>query len=78
MANAEFIFNDCSLDLIIPNGSLPLPVQEGSVTVADEWLKQARDVGERKQAFFGAPLLLFLSSEFLLLTLFPLSFSGQR
>ena len=53
MANAEQIFNDCTLDLVVPNGILPLPAQDGGASAVDEWLKLAQDVGERKQAFFG-------------------------
>ncbi|KAL5495454.1 hypothetical protein ACEPAI_917 [Sanghuangporus weigelae] len=64
MANAELIFNDCTLDLIIPNGSLSLPAQESSASTADEWLKQARVVGERQQAFFDEKLDFFLAIRF--------------
>ena len=53
MADAEQIFNDCTLDLIVPDGVLELPEQTGDASV-DEWIKHAHAVGERKQAFFGA------------------------
>ncbi|EJD04158.1 uncharacterized protein FOMMEDRAFT_155278 [Fomitiporia mediterranea MF3/22] len=63
MADAEQIFNDCTLDLTVPDGVLELPEQTGDASV-DEWIKHSRAVGERKQAFFDEKLDFFLVVRF--------------
>lgn len=53
MADAELVFNNCTLDIIVPDSLIQLPTEDDSFTV-DDWLEKAREPGERKQAFFGA------------------------
>ena len=53
MADAELAFNNCALDIIVPDSLLSLPNKDDDATV-DDWLKRAREPGERKAAFFGA------------------------
>ena len=50
MADAEVLFGECNLDVVVPDTVIPFPEENADV---DDWLKQARQSGERKQAFFG-------------------------
>ena len=52
MADAEVAFNNCALEIIVPDSLLQLPIEDDSLAV-EEWLTRAREPGERKQAFFG-------------------------
>ncbi|KAI5122583.1 hypothetical protein M0805_004799 [Coniferiporia weirii] len=63
MANAEQIFNSCTLDLVVPDNILQLPALDGSVT-ADDWLQLAQDSGCRTKAFFDEKLEFYLTVRF--------------
>ncbi|KAH8120123.1 TRAPP trafficking subunit Trs65-domain-containing protein [Phellopilus nigrolimitatus] len=63
MANAEYIFNSCALDLIVPDSVLRFPAHEDGIE-ADTWLSRARDCGERSKAFFDEDLDFYLAIRF--------------
>ncbi|THH06373.1 hypothetical protein EW145_g4135 [Phellinidium pouzarii] len=63
MADAEQIFNSCTLELIVPDSVLQLPAHEDA-GAADDWLQLARDAGQRKKAFFDEKLDSYLAVRF--------------